>query len=245
MITFSNLGKLGRLGNQLFQIAATFAYAKKNGFEYILPEWKYNQYLANPLPVSSHIPNLNKFREADAFSYSRISGDNLDLVGYFQNEKYFSDLKDEIKSLFRPKDEIINSQRSSIPFGRLTSIHIRRGDYLKFPNHHPVIDMSYYTKAVNMLRGETDNYLVFSDDIEWCRQNFPSDFIFSNESDEFLDLYKMSLCGNHIIANSSFSWWGSYLSEVRGKVIAPSPWVGSGYEKTGWQEVYRKEMIII
>jgi hypothetical protein len=245
MITFSNLEKFGRLGNQLFQISAVFSHARRNGFDYIFPEWSYNKYLDKPIPTSNVTYNLQRYRENDAFTYSRIIGDNIDLTGYFQNEMYFSDYREAIKDLFEPNSNIKDLVNSSLPQGRLTSIHVRRGDYIKFPNHHPIIDHSYYTKAIDMLKDQTDHYIVFSDDIEWCKNNFPSSFMFSSERDEFVDLYKMSLCENHIIANSSFSWWGSYLSRKLGKVIAPDPWVGISYEKTGWRGIYRKEMIII
>jgi hypothetical protein len=243
MITFSNLGKYGRLGNQLFQISTVYSHATRNGYDYILPEWKYNTFLKSPLPTSEQVYNLYKFRERDAFSYEKIIGDNLDLVGYFQNENYFSDLKKEILNILTPKDEYKKNAASCLPDGRLTSLHIRRGDYLGLQNHHPVVSLDYYSQAIEFLRDSTDYYVVFSDDIEWCKNNFPDSFIFSDNDDEFIDLLKMSLCHNHIIANSSFSWWGSYLSTNDGKVIAPNKWVGPAYNKTGWQGVYRKEMI--
>jgi hypothetical protein len=88
--------------------------------------------------------------------------------------------------------------------------------------------------------------MIFSDDIEWCKENFSSDFLFSEEKDEFIDLYKMSRCANFIIANSSFSWWASFLNKSDDKIIyAPENWVGRGYLGTSWRQVYRKEMKII
>jgi hypothetical protein len=129
---------------------------------------------------------------------------------------------------------------------RITAIHIRRGDYLKFPGHHPIPHMDYYNKSIEILRDDTDLFMVFSDDIEWCREQFIGNFIFSDEIDEFIDLLKMSKCDNFIIANSSFSWWGSYLCKNNNKkTIAPFNWVGPEYKNKGWEQVYRKEMIKI
>jgi hypothetical protein len=249
MITFSHLGKFGKLGNQLFQIATTYSHARKNNTGYSFPEWKYSKYLKTPLPIiTSEFPE-SFYRENDPFSYREIPNKNqLDLLGYFQNENYFNEYKNEILKLLEPSQDTIDLASSQIPnIGRqkITAVHIRRGDYLNHPNHHPLPPIEYYRASIEMLGRVSDNFLVFSDDIKWCKENFPSGFIFSEESDEFVDLIKMSMCDNYIIANSSFSWWGSYLNDGFPQVIAPKRWVGVGYENTGWSGVYRKEMILI
>ncbi len=249
MITFSKLGKYGRLGNQLFQISAVIAHAKRYGFNFSFPEWKYNEYLKTPLEILNPKNQMTVFNERDPWGYSRIPViDNIDLHGYFQNPLYFEDYKDYIVKILEPKDDIIFAildKMSDYKSKRLTAIHVRRGDYLKFPNHHPVPSIDYYNKSIDMLKDKTDLFVIFSDDIQWCKENFKGPFIFSEESDEFIDLYKMSQCDNFIIANSSFSWWGSYLSDKGGKVIAPAQWVGIEYRNKGWRGVYRKEMILI
>jgi hypothetical protein len=242
MVTFSNLGKYGRLGNQLFQISAVYSHAKNNGYLYGFPEWEYNKYLDKCLEICNDT-NLRIHRESDPFGYSEIpSVDHLDLIGYFQNENYFREYKNDIKSLLKPKSEII--ERCSVN-KKTTAIHIRRGDYLKFPDHHPVCSMDYYNRSIEKLKSITDKFLIFSDDIEWCKNNFIGDFEFSLESDEFIDLIKMSMCDNFIIANSSFSWWGSYLGNDDSIVIAPDNWVGPGYFNKKWRGIYRENMIIM
>jgi hypothetical protein len=218
----------------------------KYNYDYIFPEWKYNRHLDKPIKTGKVSQVLTQFREKDPFSYSQIPQiDNIDLIGYFQNENYFSCHKKEIVDLFDPND-VIKSKVYLTDFDGLTAIHVRRGDYLNFPLHHPVPSLSYYNTAISNLKNISKNFMVFSDDIPWCKEQFPSNFLYSEETDEFIDLFKMSLCSNFIIANSSFSWWGSYLSKNPSKKIyAPDNWVGRGYSGTGWRQVYRKEMIIL
>lgn len=248
MITFNSLGKYGKLGNQLFQIATVYSHAKKFGFDYLFPDWKYNHYLANPIPIGNIPTNLNDHRERDPFSYTEIpKRDNINLIGYFQNENYFIGIEEEIRNIFSPNEMVVDSiMKSGLDFNGLTAIHVRRGDYLNFPLYHPIPPFEYYEKTIEMLRPITNNFLVFSDDIDWCKSNFSSDFLYSEEKEEFVDLIKMSMCSNFITANSSYSWWGSFLSKNKEKVIyAPDNWVGRGYAGTGWRQVYRKEMKIV
>jgi hypothetical protein len=246
MITFSHLGKYGKLGNQLFQIAAVYSHCIGNRMEFIFPEWKYNSYLKIPIRTGSVPSGMILYKEKDPFSFTAIPNrDNMDLIGYFQNENYFNGREEKIRELFEPSN-FIKSKIESIDLQGITAIHVRRGDYLNFPLHHPIPTMDYYDRAIDNLKDQSKNFMVFSDDIEWCKKKFPSNFLFSEEKDEFVDLYKMSKCSNFIIANSSFSWWASFLSESSDKIIyAPENWVGSGYSGTGWRQVYRKEMIII
>jgi hypothetical protein len=249
MITFSHLGKYGKLGNQLFQIAVSYSHSKKMNTECFFPEWGYSKYLKTPLPTFTQNTGFPLYRENDPFCYREIPNiDNVDLLGYFQNENYFSDYKYQILKILEPSENIrkeASLQMNDIISSKNTAIHVRRGDYLNFPQHHPIPEFDYYKKSIEFLNPFSDNFIVFSDDIEWCKKNFPTDFIFSEEKDEFIDLVKMSMCDNFIIANSSFSWWGSYLNPGSPRVIAPKKWVGSGYENTGWEGVYRKEMILI
>ena len=110
----------------------------------------------------------------------------------------------------------------------MTSIHVRRGDYVKHPNHHPVQTIEYYNKSVEMV-GKDTTIVVFSDDIEWCKKNFNIDnIIYIEDEKDYIELYLMSLCDNNIISNSSFSWWGAWLNTNENKkVIAPNKWFGS------------------
>lgn len=249
MITFSNLGKLGRLGNQLFQMSAVIGHSINTGVPYGFPFWNYNRYLKTPLESNDIQERVNMFREIDPWGFIEIPKcDKLDLYGYFQNPQYFDSHRDKILEIFEPNEEInknLEDYFSQYEGKRITAIHVRRGDYLNFPDHHPVPSMEYYSKAIKILNSETEVFMVFSDDIDWCKEKFVGNFVFSEDTDEFIDLMKMTRCDNYIIANSSFSWWGSYLCKKRNKTIAPSQWVGNGYRNKKWQQVYRKDMIIL
>ena len=125
--------------------------------------------------------------------------------------------------------EIIETKYSDLLSVRTTAIHVRRGDYLKFPQHHPTQTVEYFLAGVELLKDKTDKFLVFSDDIAWCKANFKFDNIvyIENEKD-YIELYLQSLCNNNITSNSSFSWWGAWLNENNNKVvIGPNKWFGS------------------
>ena len=123
------------------------------------------------------------------------------------------------KEIYEKYSEILN--------GETCSIHVRRGDYLGLNGHHPVCDLEYYNKSINLFDKNT-KFLVFSDDIKWCQENFKGEnFIFISGNRDFIDIWLMSLCQNNIIANSTFSWWGAWLNQnINKKVIAPSKWFG-------------------
>jgi hypothetical protein len=174
----------------------------------------------------------------------------MDFNGYFQNELYFENNRESLIKIFRINPNIENSVysfTSQWKTDKTTAIHVRRGDYLNLSQYHPVIPIDYYRKSVEKLDDETEKYVIFSDDIEWCKNNFGfiKDPCYHHTDDEFIDMIVMSKCYNHIIANSSFSWWGSYLSETNGKCIAPSNWLGPAYSNTNYSGIYRKKMMII
>jgi hypothetical protein len=224
----------GGLGNQMFQIAAAYAAAKRIGDDYGFDfsechtpqQGNTSRKYANNIfkNVKQNKFDANNFKHLDAepkFSYTPITpSQNVLLYGFYQSEKYFSDYKNDIINLFDIKP---------IPFvksEKLTAIHVRRGDYLKLPNYHPTCSVEYYTKAMEII-GEGD-FIFISDDIEWCKENFKGDNImyspFDNEID---DLSLIAICDNVIMSNSSFSWWGAYLNRNKGKkVIAPKVWFG-------------------
>lgn len=220
MITFSHLGKVGRMSNQLFQVAAVISTALKNNTSYILPEWEFEKSFNLHGCFSNNLPNLPVYREPH-FHYSAIPAiKDLDLIGYFQSWRYIDPFKEEIIKLLTP---IHNFTRED----GLCSIHIRRGDYTTLQDHHPLMTMDYYNKA--MQKSRCDKFIIMSDDIKWCKKNFKgSKFSFSETNDPTIDLALMAKkCSANIIANSSFSWWGAYLNQnPNKKVIAPSQWFG-------------------
>lgn len=222
MITFSHLGNCGRLGNQLFQIATVIATALRNGDRYIFPSWSYQDYFHLHDCFSNNIRSTLTYQEP-FFHYQRIPHQNtnnqvLDLVGYFQSWRYFDEFATAIRHRFT---SIYNF--TLLP--ETTSIHVRRGDYVRQPHNHTNLGMDYYREA--MACTNTKNYLIFSDDIAWCKKQFVGNqFTFAEANNEVQDLTYMMSCQKNIIANSSFSWWGAYLNNQTSMVIAPAKWFG-------------------
>ena len=114
------------------------------------------------------------------------------------------------------------------------ALHVRRTDYLTNSENHPPCTLDYYKAALDHFDDDR-NVIVFSDDPSWCQEQelFSDDrFMISENTDNRVDLCLMSLCSDFIIANSSFSWWGAWLSTNQNKkVIAPLQWFGTGYTK--------------
>jgi hypothetical protein len=164
--------------------------------------------------------------------------DNVYLDGYWQSEKYFADVADVVRSeltvAIEPDDK--NRQMSEmIRKSEAVSLHIRRGDYVSNPvmnRFHGLCSLEYYQKGMEMVFSKTKNahFFVFSDDPAWAKENVNSDhpltFIdFNGAERAYEDLRLMSLCKHHVIANSSFSWWGAWLSRNPSKVVvAPAKW---------------------
>jgi hypothetical protein len=124
------------------------------------------------------------------------------------------------------------------------SLHVRRGDYVSNPNH-PVQTSEYYREALSLLPDLP--VIIFSDDPSWCNQQeiFSSDrFAVSEGNTTDADLCLMSLCKYHIIANSSFSWWGAWLAKSE-KVIAPQNWFGGDCSKNNTKDLYLSDWIIL
>jgi hypothetical protein len=179
---------------------------------------------------------------------------NTDLSGYFQTERYFKKYRGEILEIFTFKEEYEDEARNfllekvyPLTSGKnIVSLHVRRGDYTLYPNHHPVCSDEYYQSAMGNFDMKNSIFLVFSDDIEWCKKKFEGDnFIFSDSNNPYVDLAIMSMCDHYIIANSSFSWWGAWLNRSEGKkVIAPSRWFGPAMIKDT-SEIYCEEWKII
>jgi hypothetical protein len=240
-ITFSQLGKLGRRGNALFQAATTIALALRNNDTYILPHCEL-MYTTN-IPVDKFSNNIkfSSVYQEPHFHYAPIDyKPNLSLNGYYQSSLYFDDYKNEITNLFTPNDNL-PEQRNKV------SIHIRRTDYLTFKNcYHQLDRNNYYDKAMEVSGGT--KFLIFSDDIRWAKDNFKgNEFEFSEGNPGHIDMKYMSLCSDNIIANSSFSYWSAYLNRNPAKIIiAPDKWFGPELASThNTKDLYLPEMIRI
>ena len=245
MISFNSLGNLGRLANQMFQYASLKGIAKNRGFDFVIPpENKFGE--SDPLvrsdPLNIHncfnidnnrigmYPNQIFAERMHTFDQELFENcpDNIDLFGYYQSPKYFNHIEDEIRKDFSFSQDLVDSCQEVIDTlgGDVISLHIRRTDYKANPNH-PLQPIEYYNSALDKLPKDS-SVVVFSDDYEWCESNeaFSDDrFAVSNNAADF-DLCLMTLCNYHIIANSSYSWWGAWLGNSN-KIIAPKNWFGA------------------
>ena len=231
---FNHLGKLGQLGNQMFQYAALRGIASKNGMEFKIPNHKeiFDDGIGNRYGIllfdAFKLPHATNFGTLNTDNYVAESHFHFDekmfnlpegdasLWGFFQSEKYFDDIKYSIFDDFTFKDEIADECRKYIvKFDNPISLHIRRGDFITNSGNHPPLGLDYYEKALSMFESDRQ-VIIFSDDPEWCNQQklFESNrFAISEGNDQFYDMCLMSLCDDFIIANSSFSWWGAWLAK--------------------------------
>ncbi|MFY9658377.1 MAG: alpha-1,2-fucosyltransferase [Methylocystis sp.] len=220
MLSFNSLGKMGRLGNQMFQYAAIFAVARRRGFDFMIPPssaedlWVDHQlFAAFELPGARYAGFSQGFSQAQAagFEYDPVFAetcpDNSDLHGYFQSEAYFSDAADAVRREFAFRRTTTAEAESLLRAvaGEKISLHVRRGDYLAHADRHPPCDPDYYARALKRLPPELP-VVVFSDDIAWCRDHppFRSDrFVLKQSASNIVDLCAMRLCDHHIIRTAA------------------------------------------
>ena len=243
MIGHNHLGKNGRFGNQMFQYAVTRGIAAKHNYDWCIPdgpktddefEDEENQHklfmafnMGGVKVVNMH-PAPYKKEGSFTFDQDLFDNceDNVNLYGYFQSEKYFKHIEDEIRKDFEWRDDVkkLCQEMFDSIGGKAISLHIRRTDYT-VNNNHPLQPMSYYEDALKLF-DKNVQILVFSDDPKWCQEQelFADDSVMISEgNDADIDLCLMTKCDYHIIANSSFSWWGAWLGDSE-KVVAPSNW---------------------
>ena len=166
--------------------------------------------------------------------------DNTYLDGYWQSEQYFIEFSDKIRADFTFKLPFSKQNAEIAKYiaqVNAVSLHVRRGDYVSNKKNAfiSVCSLDYYRAAIEQTKSQVDKpvFFVFSDDIDWVKSNLVLDkttvFVSHNDgSESFNDMRLMSLCKHHIIANSSFSWWGAWLNANPNKiVIAPKQWFAS------------------
>jgi hypothetical protein len=260
MLSFSQLGSYGRLGNQLFQIASSIGIATENNDVAAFPRWfcNYTQkdmscFFKNPIRLAPADFKATTYQEP-SFEYSRVTyTGNLNLHGYYQSELYFKHCEETIRELFQPSDEVIAKLSKKYVFtGQTCSVHVRRGDYVN-NKVHDVCDLDYYNRAIKYVKEKANiqQFVIFSDDIAWCRNNFKGNFTFVEGNHDIEDLFLMSTCDHNIIANSSFSWWGSWLNKNPDKlIISPTNWFGRNEKDAAMtllipvaKDIYTKNMI--
>jgi len=253
-IGFNALGRMGRLCNQMFQYAALKGIARNTGVDCCIPHYTQavDDGIGNMLRTelfdsfdldvkiellnNGHAPVVNERHFHFDEELFKMCPDHVDLRGYFQTEKYFKHIEKEIRRDFTFKNDVLVPCKEMIEsVDNPIALHVRRGDYIQNSENHFNLPIAYYEAALSKFDADR-NVIVFSDDPVWCHDEgiFADDrFIISENEDNRVDLCLMSLCDDFIIANSSYSWWGAWLSANKDKtVIAPSQWFGkTGYTK--------------
>ena len=264
-IAFNHLGKLGQLGNQMFQYAATKGVASKLDVPFMIPNHREifddgigNRYtillfnafkltsasLLGTLRTENYVQENGFTFNKDLFKIDKTK--NYSLYGFFQTEKYFKHIEKQIRKDFTFKDEIKDDCDQIIKqFTNPIALHIRRGDFVWNNKNHPPLSLDYYESALKLFDSDRE-VIIFSDDTEWCKNQdiFADDrFAVAEGGDQFYDMCLMSMCDDFIIANSTFSWWGAWLGN-RGKVVAPKQWFGEALSHDT-KDLYCKGWIVL
>lgn len=247
MITFPHLSQAGRLGNQLWEIASTFGMASAAHTEPRFPAWDYQPFFCAPPEWFTGCPP----GEPDAMTLVP----HLDhrAAVYLQDYALFRAVENDVRLFFEPSaaateilSDIWERQFAELP-RPLVSVHVRRGDNVTHPlGYHPLRSMQYFREALE--QRPDGSVIVFSDDYAWCQASFeaetgrevalffegvgrPREYVDRHLYDnapvlDWIDLQLMAACDHHILSNSSYAWWGAFLSQDQ-MPIYPSHWFGA------------------
>ena len=200
MLTFAKLGRLGRLGNQLWQITSTMSVA--NGEPVSFPRWRYEQWFSFP----------------DVFggTHGREVSDTHDR--YMQDLAYLDPIADKAREWLKPSAKaqaVLDRHVVELRPEDSAAVHVRRGDYAVEWGGQAMLPAEWY-----LYNWPAGRVLVFSDEPEWCRRHLPGEVV---HLQDWVDLMLMSMCRQLTISNSTFAWWAAWLSG--NVVVAPSPWM--------------------
>jgi hypothetical protein len=173
---------------------------------------------------------------------------NIFVSGYFTDKKYFDNIKDQILEDFKlsvPLNESNITILNKIQNTNSVSVHIRRGDYVTNP-FFTTVNLEYYHRAMKYMESLVENpkYFIFSDDMNWVKNNFSMmvnfEYVEINDMNtDFMELFLMSRCKHNIIANSTFSWWGAWLNpNTKKNVVAPYSWFEDEVSQANYENNY-------
>ena len=246
---------MGGLGNQLFQIATAYAYAKRYSMKLLLPRtWEtredrppiWDNYLDPAtwtfIPRDMHeLANWTIIAEK-GFAYNPLPAPgqgNYKLVGYFQSSLYFNDCADDLRILFKPSQQLLVSSIESLSSkgmlaqGSWIGAHVRRGDYLKVADYHLTCTAEYYKGARDFIESKSSPQPVcwFSEDPDWVKANLFRDGDIIVHGNAYVDFTSLSYFKHLILSNSSYSWWLSWLNSYcypndERVICCPDKWFG-------------------
>src|SRR3972149_10384418 len=219
VITFSQLGEYGRIGNQLWEIAALLGLAHDYGYKAIIPEtWEYREDFNIPAEFFSLITPQEQIKETQ---HGFIPGflddakaDIVDLVGCFQSYLYWRNIKDDIKKWLRPRQYFEANDW-------MVAVHIRRGDYVNNKSYAQY-GVDWYTAAMNKYFSDPRYvFNIVSDDMKFVREHFKGDRYITDTRTVVEDFTNIVATKHHILSGSSFSFWGAFLSRGDGITVRP------------------------
>ena len=239
---------LGRLGNMMFEFAASLGIARTLHYKHIIkPTHTLLKYFEIKHALNINLTNVFTINEAQWKNRNwRKNGSylshNLTLSGYFQSWKYFHNVSKEVRDAFTIKPEFLNRaikflKNNTPEVKTLIGLHVRRGDFLSNISKKEgrvVADRNYTIKTMDFFRERHKDavFVVVSDDHKWCRKNVKgSDVVYSNFKEPIIDMAILSLCNHTIITSGSFSWWGGWLSGGTVVYLKDFPKRGSHLEK--------------
>ena len=269
-LTCTCIGNKGRLGNQLFQLAAVMGIANRNNINIAFPKSILNTQLGQLLDLSDFkidnvIPSylIKKINEDREFYYSNIiipkNKYSYDIDGYFQSYLYFADIDEKIHNSFKIKQSLIDKMVKKYPsckFKNSIAIHVRRGDYINEENlkTYTQCNVEYYNNAfetiLKKLKNDPYSVIICSEDINWCKTHLKvKNAVYSNNVSWDEDFTLLSLCQHQIMANSTFSWWSAYLKPlgIEHHIVAPTPWfkVDGQFKHMNSTEIYHPNWSVI
>ena len=258
----------GRIGNNLFQLSNLIAFSLRNNSNWEIPlnsmywvdniktnyeipfdifEYDFsNHFIAKPRKHLSYDPKVFNYKKHPFW----LRFGNVKFNGHYLSYKYFDDIRTLlIDKFYRPTSQLEKKLNDFNINQQSVGISVRRGDFLKLQDLHTVLDINYYFRAIKTIEnifGICEKIYVFSDDLEWCIENFREDkyeFITGDLGEQFFLMTKMKRI---ILSNSTFAWWGAYLNPNCDKIIYPANWYGPlNKEKfsydlfpTTWQMMY-------
>jgi hypothetical protein len=248
-ITKTNLSIGPQFGSQMGQYAGLYAVSQKLNCEIRLFEEYVHQFRGVKLfdafdlnhqlyfyntqdPVNSVYTVKDIVLDSEVFTLDPKQ--NWDIRGWFHLYHYWHEYRSDLLDIFKFKSDIIEQAKSNLDIIKddeqypIVSLHVRRGDYLQVASLN--LSLDYYSEAIAIFLEKFPYFkvLVFSDDIEWCKEYIVGENVFySEDNSNYVDMCMMSLCDHNIIANSTFSWWGAYLNQNTEKiVVCPKDYIG-------------------
>jgi hypothetical protein len=248
--TFTPLGYMGELGNQMFQIAAVTGYARKYAKTPKFPEWTCkisgkdyrNGIFKHSLPLlapeeSMSIHHTVNYQGLTYVDLQNLQG-NVNFAGYFQSEKYFENCKDEIREIFKPHQNIekyIHEKYNEVlSTEKKVSLQIRTGSRSSNDYDVHAYATREFIESAQRNYDEDSSFVVFADNMSIAKQILPADrkYIFIEGEENYIDLFIMNKFDEYIVSASTFGWWGAWLSQNKNpKVSIMKDWFVKGRAK--------------